>query len=125
MKETFENKTIDIDGTEFLTIINRKAEAEEYFPILKDDIENINKIKEVKLDNIQELFTYLVYSEENYKHYYEGLKKLIADDMCPTCAVEIIENEIDENEKMFSFLEEYFDYEFTMDGMVRVDWRQE
>jgi len=124
MRETFENKPIDIDGTELLTIINRRAEAKEYFPILKDDIENINKIKKVNLDNIQELFTYLVYSEGNYKHYYEGLKTLIADDICPTCAVEIIDNEIDEDEKMFSFLEDYFDYEFTIDGMVRIDWRE-
>ena len=118
--ETFENKSVAIDGTEFLTIINRRAETEEYLPVLKDDIENINKTKEVNLDNIQELFTYLVCSEENYKHYYAGLKRLIADDICPTSAVEIIDNEIDEDEKMFSFLEEYFDYEVTIDGMVKI-----
>ena len=111
---------IEIDGTEFLTIINKRAETDKYLPVLKDDIENINKTKEINLDNIQELFTYLVYSEENYKHYYDSLKTLISDDVCPTSAVEIIDNEIDEDEKMFSFLEEYFDYEVTIDGMVKI-----
>ena len=125
MNNTFKNKSIEIDGTEFLTIINRRAETEEYFPVLKDDIENISKTKEVNLDNTQELFTYLVCSEENYKHYYTGLKRLIADDICPTSAVEIIDNSIDEDEKMFSFLEDYFDYEFTIDGMVKIDWINE
>lgn len=125
MKQTLENKYIDVLGTELLTIINRKAEAKDYFPILKNDIEDISKTKKIHLDNIQELFTYLVYSEENYKHYYEGLKTYILEGMCPAYAVKIIDNEIEENENIFLFLDKYFEYEFTIDGMVRIEWRED
>ena len=125
MKKTFIEKNIDIDGTDFLKIINRRAELEVYIPVIKDDIENINKTKVIHLDNIRELFTYLVYSDENYEHYYNDLKSFIAEGMCPTCAVEIIDNEIEENEKMFSFLAEYFDYQNTIDGTLKIDWREE
>jgi len=124
MKKTLINKSIDISGTEFLTIIGRKQEAEDYFPILKLDIESISKEKEVNLDNIQDLFSYLIFSEEKYKYYYEGLKTLISDDMCPHSAIEIMDNNIDEDEKIFSFLEEYFEYKFTIDGMVKINWRE-
>lgn len=125
MKNIFKNKSIDINGTDFLAIIKRRAEAKDYFPILENDIKNISKTKEITLNNSQEIFTYCVYSEENHKHYYEGLKTFISNGMCPDCAVDIIENEINENEKMLSFLEEYFEYEFTIDGMIKVDWNNE
>lgn len=125
MKKILENDYIDVSGTEFLTIINRKAEAQEYFPVLKDEINQIYKTKKVSLEDIQELFTFLVYSDDNYKHYYKGLKTLISDGMCPTCAIEIMENDIEENEKMFSFLENYIEYEFTIDGMVKIYWRED
>ena len=125
MKNLFNQKYIDIDGTEFLTIINRKLETKNYFPNFKEDIESISRKKEIILDNIQELFTYLVYSYENYEHYYNRLKHLIQGNVCPILAIENIDKEIEENEKLFLFLNDSLEYEFTVAGMIKVDWRED
>ena len=104
---------IDIDGTEFLNIINTRLESNNYFEAIEDDLLDIKESKTIHFGNIQELMTYLSFSQEDNKHYYDGLKTLIEVGMCPSCAIDIMDETIEENEYLYVELLNYL----TSDAM--------
>ena len=106
MKKNSEMK-IDIDGTEFLNIINTRLESNNYFELVEDDLLDIQETKTVHFGNIQELMTYLSFSQEDNTHYYDGLKTLIEVGMCPSNAIDIMDKTIEEDEYLYVELLKY------------------
>ena len=98
---------IDIDGTEFLEVINTKLERNLFFKEIEDNLLDIKESKTIHYGNIQELMTYLSFTQEDNEHYYKGLKHFIEEGMCPLCAIEEMDTTIQEDNYLFVELLRY------------------
>ena len=103
------NMIIDIDGTEFLEIINNKIERDEFIQKIENDLIDISETKKLHLDNIQSLMTYLTFTQESNTHYYEGLVFLLENtDLNRTSAINMMDEIMEEDENLYIELLNHF-----------------
>ena len=126
MKKTLKNKSIDIDGTEFLENLRIKLEDDSASLVMKNNIIKIIKSKKIYLDTITDLYTHLTWINRSNTYYFDGLAYLVRyTHICPHCAVEEVEFKIYNDEKLFDFLQPYFDLGFNSDSSWKAIWRDD
>lgn len=122
MNKTFENKSVDIDGTRVLEYINYIIKSNIFSQRLRNDLKDIKKTKKIRLENIQELFSYILNSQYQNDFYYEMLKGLIKNNkMSAKSAIDSIELIRDDNEYLFYFLSNNFNHQYTSSGLI-IEW---
>ncbi len=125
MKNKFKNKSIDIDGTEFLAIIKSQYNNRVYSPTMRGDIKNIIDMKKMDLDNIDELFRFLMYVKTDSLFYYEGFKALMNHGMSLDDSIKRIDGLILDNNTIFTYLVQYIDYKRIDNETDVLVWRDD
>ncbi len=109
-KKMNENKIIEIEDKKFLHTISRMLDYNLDIYGLEDDLYYILDTKTLNLQNIQNLFEHLVYSqEEEQLYYFFWVKELIEDrDMCPFVAFRTVEEMIEDEQYLYIKILTYF-----------------
>ena len=126
MNDTFENKYIDIDGTEILTNLKIKLGDGTTWVVMENNIKKIIKSKKIYLENIDCLYVSLASMSRRPGYYFEKLAYLIEyNNLPPQSAVNKIRGLIYNDEELLDFLQPYFDLGQNSDGSTRAIWRDD
>lgn len=125
MKNRFENKSVDIDGTEFLAIINNQYKKGVFLGTMGSSIEKIIDKKKIDLDSIDELFRFLMYVKTDSLFYYEGFKAFIDHGINLDDAIKRIDDLIHNNNTIFTYLVKYIDYKIIDRETDILVWRDD
>ncbi len=109
-KKMNENKIIEIEDKKFLHTISRMLDYNLDIYGLEDDLYYILDTKTLNLQNIQNLFEHLDYSQkEEQLYYFFWVKELIEDrDMCPFVAFRTVEEMIEDEQYLYIKILTYF-----------------